>query len=95
MIPLATADRAHAGDRIGRPITPWDIAIARTLLREVHHINVAVDVQGDVVHLTPHRPVTTGEEVLVLRQFLAFTDSPLRFHQPPADIIWTSAQVRS
>jgi hypothetical protein len=94
VISLATAERAHAGDRIGQPLTAWDTAVARTLLAVSHDIEVHVEVKGDVVHLYPQRFVTTAEEVTVLRQFLQFTDSPIKWHDPSVkvpDIIWTAS----
>lgn len=92
MIPTCTAERAHAGERIARPLTEWDTAIARTLLATVHHIEVRVEMRGQVVHLFPQRPVSTTEEVLVLRQFIEFSDSPLHFHR--YDVVWTKAGAR-
>jgi hypothetical protein len=89
VIPLASADCAHLADVVGRPCTEWDIAIARTLLALKHRIELRVETRDAVVHLYPLRPVTIPEEVLVLRQFLEFTDSPVHWHAPkPADVVW-------
>lgn len=91
MIAVASAEHAHAGDRIGHPLTPWDTAVARTLLALSHDIEVHVEVKGDVVHLYPQRLVTTAEEVTVLRTFIEFTDQRVAWHDPAAkavDLIW-------
>ncbi len=83
----------HVVDRPARPMTPWDAAIARTLLREVHRIEIDVrtcaEKRGEVVHLAPSRRLSTAEEVLVLRAFAAVTDSPLAWH---GDVVWTATR---
>lgn len=90
MIPIATAERAHAGDRIARPLTDDQadtidrVAVAFLGVR----IRPSTDAFG-VVHLWPTGPVSTMDEVHTLRAIAAVTDSPLAWHRPAEDVIWS------
>lgn len=89
MIPFATAERAHAGDRIARPLTDDQAATIDTVVQSLlgFRVRPATDVFG-VVHLHPAHAVSTRDEVRVLRAMRAVTDSPLAWHSHPGDLIW-------
>lgn len=91
MIPIATDQRAHAGDRIARPLTEQaardlDAVLAIRLGVQLHP---TTDFFG-VVHLHPSRPLTTREEVRALAVVMAKTDAPLAW---TGDVIWSRIEV--
>lgn len=52
---------------------------AVVLVLRSQHIPVTFAVIGDITHIHPHRPISTDEEVKVLRAFAAVTDS-VQYH---------------
>lgn len=89
MIPLASAEKAHAGDRIARPLTEHQAdTIDRVAVAFLGvHLRPETDFFG-IVHIHPDGPVSVVDEVRALYAIAAITDSPLAWHRPP-DVVWT------
>lgn len=68
---------------IARPLTEREaFGIAGGLARAGLYVMPALDSRRHVLHLWPvDRPLTTGEEVTVLRAFLAKTDCRINYHK--------------
>ncbi len=83
MITLASADKAHAGDRIARPLTDETGRVLNAVLWQVYGLRIqpTPDLAG-VVQLWPDRPLSTVEEVRATRAIKAVTDSPLHWNRP-------------
>ncbi len=71
----------HARQVVAHHITAAEAAAVCNVLRSVEGIQVSADVGYDgTLNLRPSCPVSTGQEVAVLRAFTAVTDSPLHWH---------------
>ena len=89
MIPLATAEKAFAGDRVGHWLTDREADTIDKVLHAVLrvHVRPTVDITG-TVQLWPSRPLDLAEELTVERALLAVTDARLSWNR---DLVWTRA----
>lgn len=83
VVPPSTWQRTKTVQVVGHRLTPAEAAtVCAALAADEQHLPVlaAADARN-IVHVWAQRPMTTAEEVTVLRAFAAVSDSRLAWHQ--------------